>query len=454
MKVPTNEINLATVAAAPSKQAGEAVAPREPWWWVERCVWTARMLTRLTAGESADRVWFSLLDKTDSPVNLRRAYEQVWRNGGSAGADGQTVAHFERHAGAELQRLHESLRDGTYQPQPVRRAWIPKPGSKEQRPLGIPAVRDRIVQGALRHVLEPIFEVEFAEQSYGFRPGRGAKDALRRVDTLLQAGHDWVVDADLKSYFDTIPHERLMVLVKARVADGRVLALVENFLRAGVLEEAKGWQPTERGTPQGGVISPLLANLYLNPLDQQMEAAGWAMVRYADDFVILCRTEAEAQTALAAVQAWVKEAGLTMHPEKTRIVDATQRGGFDFLGYHFERGMKWPRRKSLAKLKERLRAKTSRLEGRSLAVIVADVNRSLRGWYGYFQHSKANTFTTVDGYVRRRLRSMLQWRRDGRGYGLGRAHHRWSNEWFARCGLLSLAAEHEWTRTIVGLRTH
>jgi RNA-directed DNA polymerase len=455
VKKQTNENIPATVTAAtPSKQAGEAAPPREPWWWVERCVWTERMLTRLTSSESADRVWFSLLDKTHAPTNLQSAFTKVWRNGGSAGTDGQTVAHFERHAEAELQRLHESLREGKYRPQPVRRAWIAKPGSTEKRPLGIPAVRDRIVQGALRHVLEPIFEADFAEHSYGFRPGRGAKDALRRVDTLLQAGHDWVVDADLKSYFDTIPHERLLALVKARVADGRVLALVESFLRAGVLEEAKGWQPTGCGTPQGGVISPLLANLYLNPLDHQMTQAGWEMVRYADDFVILCRSEGEAQAALAAVRAWVSEAGLTLHPEKTRIVDATQRGGFDFLGYHFERGMKWPREKSLKKLKEQLRQKTPRLSGRSLAAIVADVNRSLRGWYGYFQHSKANTFEAVDGYVRRRLRSLLEKRRGRTRQGLGAAQQRWPNEWFARRGLLSLAAEHEWTRTIVGIRTH
>jgi RNA-directed DNA polymerase len=449
----TNEQRPVPVAATPPKQAGEA-APREPWAWVERSVWTERMLTRLTASEPANRVWFSLLDKTYAPANLQSACDQVWRNGGSAGADEQTVAHFGRHAEAELQRLHEQLRDGTYRPQPVRRAWIAKPGSKEKRPLGIPAVRDRIVQGALRHVVEPIFEADMAEHSYGFRPGRGAKDALRRVDHLLKAGHDWVVDADLKSYFDTIPHDRLLALVKTRVADGRVLALVESFLRAGVLETAKGWQPTARGTPQGGVISPLLANVYLNPLDHQMAAAGWEMVRYADDFVILCRSEAEAQAALAAVRQWVSEAGLTLHPEKTRVVNAAQPGGFDFLGYHFERGMKWPRKKSLKKLKDRVRAQTSRLDGRSLSAIVADVNRSLRGWYGYFQHSHANTFATVDGYVRRRLRSMLQWRLDGVGKGIGAAHQRWPNEWFAHCGLLSLAAEHEWTRTIVKLRTH
>lgn len=452
MKDPNDETQPAAVAAAtPPKQAGEA---RDPWGWVERCVWTERMLTRLTTSEPANRVWFALVDKTYAPANLQSALQKVWHSGGSAGADEQTVAHIARHAEEELQRLHEQLRAGTYRPQPVRRAWIPKPGSNEKRPLGIPAVRDRIVQGALRHVLELIFETEFAEHSYGFRPGRGAKDALRRVDTLLKAGHEWVVDADLKSYFDTIPHERLLALMKQRVADGRVLALVESFLRAGVLEEAEGWQPTERGTPQGGVISPLLANLYLDPLDHQMAAAGWELVRYADDFVILSRSQAEAQNVLAAVRQWVSEAGLTLHPEKTRIVNARAPGGFDFLGYHFERGMRWPRQKSLEQLKQRVRTKTSRLDGRRLSEIVADVNRTLRGWYGYFQHSKANVFERVDGYVRRRLRSLLQWRLDGVGKGIGAPHQRWPNEWFARRGLLSLKAEHEWTRTIVRLRTH
>jgi len=412
------------------------------------------MLTRLTSGESADRVWFRLWDKTYAPANLARAFEQVWRQGGSAGADAQTVAHFARHADAELARLHTQMRDGTYRPQPVRRAWIPKPGSLEKRPLGIPAVRDRTVQAALRHVLEPIFETEFAAQSYGFRPGRGAKDALRRVDHLLKAGHAWVVDADLKSYFDTIPHARLLALVQARVADGPVLALVESFLRAGVLEENKGWQPTERGTPQGGVISPLLANLYLDPFDHHMARAGWEMVRYADDFVILCRSEAEAQAALAQVREWVAQAGLVLHPEKTRIVNARQPGGFDFLGYHFERGYKWPRAKSLKKLKDRLREKTPRLDGRSLKVIIADVNRTLRGWHGYFQHSLANVFPDVDRFVRRRLRSLLEKRRGHTRQGMGLAHQRWPNQWFANHGLLSLVQLHEFTRIIVKLRTH
>jgi RNA-directed DNA polymerase len=444
----------APVPRASAAQQVGAARDHDRWWWVERHVWTERMLTRLTSGESADRVWFRLWDKTYAPANLQSAFEKVMSKGGCAGADQQTVAHFGRQAEAELAWLHAQLRDGKYRPQPVRRAWIPKPGSNEQRPLGIPAVRDRIVQGALRHVLEPIFEPEFAEQSYGFRPGRGAKDALRRVDRLLKAGHDWVVDADLKSYFDTIPHDRLLALVKARVADGPVLALVESFLRAGVLETAKGWHPTERGTPQGGVISPLLANLYLNPFDHEMAGAGWELVRYADDFVILCRSEAEAQAALSQVRDWMHGAGLELHPEKTRIVNAKQPGGFDFLGYHFERGMKWPRAKSLKQLKERVRAKTPRLNGGSLKAIVTDVNRTLRGWYGYYQHSQASVFSNLDGYVRRRLRSLLEKRRGYTRQGLGQAHHRWPNAWFAQQGLLSLAAEHEWTRTIVKLRTH
>ena len=294
--------------------------------------------------------------------------------------DGQTVGQFDTHAEAELARLAEPRRGGTDRPHPARRVWIPKPGSREQRPLGIPAVRDRVVPSALRHVVEPIFETEFAGHSDGFRPGRGGKDARRRVDALRQSGRVWVVDADLKSYFDPIPHDRLLALVQERIADGRVLALIESYLRAGVLEELKGWPPTGRGTPQGAVISPLRANLYLNPLDHLMEKSGGAMGRYADDFVILCRTEAEAQTALAEVRAWVTEAGLTLPPTKTRLVDASAPGGFDFLGYHFERGLKGPRPKSLDQRRERWRAKTRRMAGCSLKAILGDVNRSRRGW--------------------------------------------------------------------------
>ena len=292
----------ASVAATLPQPAGEAPARRDPLWWVERCVWTEAMWSRLASGEPASQVWFRLWDKTYAPANLQRAYEKVRRNGGSAGADEQTLAHFERHAERELQRLHEELRTGTYRPQPARRVWIPKPGSTEQRPLGIPAVLGphRARRAATRPGTDLRDEHGRAQLRLPSRTrGQGRAAPHFEISNLKfqisEAGHVHVVDADLKSYFDTIPHERLMALVKQRVADGRVLALVESFLRAGVLEEARGWQATERGTPQGGVISPLLANLYLNPFDHQMAAAGWEMVRYADDFVILCRSRAEAE---------------------------------------------------------------------------------------------------------------------------------------------------------------
>lgn len=444
----------ATVAAT-SQQAGEATARREPWWWVERCVWTDAMLSRLASRVPSEQVWFRLWDKVYAPANLQRAFEKARRKGGCAGVDEQSLAQFARQEKRELDLLHEQLRLGTYRPQPARRVWIAKPGSVEQRPLGIPAVRDRVAQGALRHVLEPIFETEFAEQSYGFRPGRGAKDALRRVDALLKAGRAHVVDADLKSYFDTIPHDRLMALLKRRVADGRVLALVESFLGAGVMEETRGWQASERGTPQGGVISPLLANIYLNPLDHLMAGRGWEMVRYADDFVILCQSRAEAEEALAAVQAWVSEAGLQLHPEKTRITDASQKGGgFDFLGYHFERGHRWPRAKSLRQFKEKMKNHTRRNQGRSWKEIVRGINLSLRGWMEYYQHSVGNVFAPLDGFIRRRLRSLLEKRRGRTRHGTGMSQLKWNNEWLARHGLLSLKELHDRKKTIAAMRPH
>jgi RNA-directed DNA polymerase len=398
------------------------------------------MLTALEEGVKGG-VWFSLIDKVYAERTLRVAWEHVNANSGAAGVDHVTVAMYEGDLDRNLAALAIQLRDGTYRPQPIRRTWIDKPGSREQRPLGIPTVRDRVVQTALRLVLEPIFERTFAAQSYGFRPGRGCKDALRRVDALLTAGHTWVVDADLRRYFDTIPHARLMERVREQVADGRVLALVEAFLTQHVMDDLTTWLP-EEGTPQGAVISPLLANIYLHPLDQHMAAAGYEMVRYADDFVILCGSEADAQHALSLITTWVEAAGLTLHPEKTRIVDATQHGGFDFLGYHFERGRHWPRTKSLAKLKDTLRAKTPRRRGESLAVIIDDVNRSVRGWFEYFKHSRRYTFSPLDAWIRMRLRSILRRRQHRVGRGRGRDHQRWPNAFFAAQGLFSLTTAH------------
>jgi RNA-directed DNA polymerase len=412
-----------------AKQAGEV---RARWAWAEPCVWTERMLTALEEGVKGG-VWFSLIDKVSAPRVLRWAFEQVSRNGGAAGVDHETTVMYEQRLERHTEYLSRTLKEGSYQPDAVRRVMIPKPGSSEKRPLGIPTVRDRVVQKAMLATIEPIFEREFAEQSYGFRPGRGCKRALRRVEQLLRAGYTWVVDADLQKYFDTIRHEVLMQLVAERIADGRVLKLIEKYLQQGVLENMREWQP-ETGTPQGAVISPLLSNIYLNPLDHLLAASGTEMVRYADDFVLLCRSENEAQRALALVQQWTVRVGLTLHPEKTRIVEATQRGGFDFLGYHFERGYKWPRKKSLKKFKDTIRSKTKRTNGQSLQVIIANVNRSAKGWYEYFKHSHHFTFKPLDQFIRTRLRSIIRQRSGRRGMSRGGESKDWTNDFFAHQG--------------------
>jgi RNA-directed DNA polymerase len=385
-------------------------------------------------------VWFSLIDKVYSAANLSASYAKVAANGGAAGIDHVTVEEFTRQLSGNLGKLATQLADQTYRPQAVRRVQIPKPGTKEKRPLGIPTVRDRVVQGALRHVLEPIFERQFAEHSYGFRPNRGCKDALRRVDDLLKRGYRYVVDVDLKSYFDTIPHDQLLAEVRQHIADRRVLGLIAAFLQAEILEGAQHWTP-DRGAPQGAVLSPLLSNLYLNPLDHLMAERGYAMTRYADDLVIQCRSRAEAEQALQLVQTWVAERGLTLHPTKTKIVDA-ETEGFEFLGYRFVKHRRFPRKKSLAKFRDAIRGKTSRTSGRSLNAIIADVNRTLRGWFEYFKHSHRTVFADQDGWVRMRLRSILRKRSGRRGRGRGRDHQRWPNAYFAERGLFSLKTAH------------
>jgi RNA-directed DNA polymerase len=420
-----------------AKQAGEI---RARWPWVKPEVWTERMLAALEEGVKGGK-WFSLIDKVYDPRTLRIAFGQVKANNGAPGEDHQTIEMFEDHLEENISRLSEELRSGRYQPRAIQRKYIPKPGSQEKRPLGIPTVRDRVVQGAIRMVIEPIYERDFHEESYGFRPGRGCKDALRRVDRLLKEGNTWVVDADLKSYFDTIPHDRLLKLVADKVSDGRLLELTEAFVKQRVTESMKSWTP-ECGTPQGAVLSPLLSNVYLDPLDHHMGRRKAEMVRYADDFVILCRSEKEALDALEMVREWTAENGLSLHPGKTRVVDVTQKGGFDFLGYHFERGYRWPRKKSLNKLKDTVRGKTKRTNGTSLQKIVLDVNATLAGWFEYFKHSYKTTFRPLDSWIRMRLRSILRKRQGGRGRGRGSDHQRWPNAFFAKLGLFSLAAAH------------
>lgn len=399
------------------------------------------MLQALENGVKGGK-WFSLMDKVWKQENLSQAWMQAWLNQGSAGVDGQSIGQFSARLSQEIGKLHRELKEDRYVALPVRRCWIPKPGSRDKRPLGIPAVRDRIVQGAIRNVMEPILEREFAEHSYGFRPGRGCKDALRRVQHLLEGGNSWVVDVDLKSYFDTIPHDKLMERVEERISDGRLLRLIESYLKAGVMDGMKGWEPTEGGTPQGAVISPLLANLYLNELDHQIAAAGYQMTRYADDFVVQCRSQERANAALEQISQWAQANGLTVHPTKTRIVDATQRGGFDFLGYHFERGLKWPRQKSMDKFKDKIRHLTGRTQGQSMSEVIAELNPTLRGWFAYFQHSHWTVFEELDGWIRMRLRSILRNYQGKKGRGRGSDHQRWPNAYFDKLGFFSLERAH------------
>jgi RNA-directed DNA polymerase len=410
-------------------------------WWAEASIWTDRMVSALGNGVKGGK-WFSLIDKVHRPATLDIAWRSVARNKGAAGVDRMSIERFQAQEARYLRELHEELKAGTYRPHPVKRVEIPKADGKT-RPLGIPAVRDRVAQAALKMVIEPVFEVQFRPGSFGFRPGLGCKDALREVNRLIEEGHTHAVDADLKGYFDSIPHDRLMTLVAGSISDGRVLSLIELFLKQDIMSETARWTPAA-GTPQGAVLSPLLANLYLHPLDCLMEDNGYRMVRYADDFVILCRTAAEARSALTLVETWVTANGLTLHPNKTRVGDCSQPGqGFEFLGYRFEAGTRRVRQKSLIALKDRIRAKTGRSRGDSLARIVADLNPVLRGWFGYFKHARPafTLFRSLDQMVRRRLRAIL--RKQDRRHGVGRAladHLMWPNAFFAEQGLFTLTA--------------
>lgn len=387
-------------------------------------------------------VWFSLIDKMYRPQVLLAAWHQVRNKGRAVGSDHQSPEQFEKHLEKNLGKLEEELRTGTYRPRPIRRTYIDKPGSKEKRPLGIPTVRDKVVQTALKMVIEPIFEHQFIDTSFGFRPGKGCKNALGKVEQLLKAGYTHVVDADLKSYFETIGHEHLMQLVQQHIADSRVLELIQGFLKQQILEDLRLWTP-ETGSPQGAVISPLLSNIYLHGVDKAMKEAGYEMVRYADDFVILCKSREQAQSALAHVAELVRELGLTLHGDKTSLVDTGQTGeGFEFLGYHFENGTRWPRKKSLNKFKDAIRRKTRRSNGRSMVQIIDDVNKVSKGWFEYFKHSHWKTFKPLDGWIRRRFRSILRGYHKGKGISRGKDNIRWPNKYFQDLGYFSLYDTH------------
>lgn len=399
------------------------------------------MLATLEQGVRGGK-WFSLIDKVYRPQTLQQAWRRVASKGGASGVDRQSIEHFAQGAERYLEELSEALRTGTYRAQAVRGVEIPK-GSGGTRRLGIPTIKDRIVQTAVKMVIEPIFEQEFWPTSYGFRPQRGCKDALRAVDEALRAGHCWVVDADIARYFDSIPHEALMRCVEQRISDGRILQLLEQWLAQQVLMQLQCWTPMS-GTPQGAVISPLLANVYLHDLDVQLSRRGYRMVRYADDFVVLCDTQSEAQRAFEQVQAWMQAHGLQLHAQKSRIGDCRIPGcGFEFLGYRFEGGRREVRRKSLQALKDRIRKHTRRRGGKSLAQVMEVLNPMLRGWFGYFKHAHIHTFGRLDGFIRRRLRALLRAHARRAGRGATRAdHQRWPNAYFTERGLFTLLPAH------------
>jgi RNA-directed DNA polymerase len=431
----TNEAKKTAAVRESAKQAAEAAPMKRP--KAEALVWTERMVAALVNGVKGGK-WFGLIDKVYAPKTLELAWQKVRANHGAAGVDGQSVKAFGANAAKYLEELGQEIRENRYRPQPVKRVEIPKSDGKK-RPLGIPSVKDRIVQAATKMVIEPIFEHQFLDMSYGFRPGRGCKDALREVDGLIKDGYTFVVDADLKGYFDSIPQDKLLERIKERISDGRVIDLIDSWLKQDVMHGMERWTPTG-GTPQGAVVSPLLANVYLHPLDEAIRMDGYRMVRYADDFVILCRTREEAEAALEKVRTWVTANGLTLHPDKTRVGNCANWGeGFDFLGYRFEAGRRTVREKSLKAFKDKVRGKTRRTQGRSLNAIIVDLNPVLRGWFEYFKHARPKTFETLDGFIRRRLRAVLRKREKRPGFGHNFDDHtRWPNTFFAEEGLFAL----------------
>ncbi len=382
----------------------------------------------LAAKRSRNRRFHALYDRIFRPDVLRRAWQEVRENGGSAGVDGVTIEEVERQGVDEfLDGIRQDLMAGRYRPQPVLRGYVPKPDGG-QRPLGIPTVRDRVVQQACKIVIEPIFEANFQDSSYGFRPKRSAQQAVKAVKKALICGW-WVVDADIQSYFDTIDHTLLMSLVERRISDRRVLKLIRQWLKGGVVEEGRR-QPTEMGTPQGGVISPLLANIYLHVLDmywaERYTALG-ELYRYADDFVIVCRTKNQAEEALQAIRQVMRRLRLTLHPTKTRVVYMGQEG-FDFLGFHFHK-MKakktrkllpymWPSQKAMKAVRREVHELTRRQRlAEGLEEIVRHLNPVIRGWRNYFQiGNSTKRLQDLDRYVQRRLRRLIRAMRGTRGH--------------------------------------
>ena len=376
----------------------------------------------------------SLVDKVYSRKNLHLAWERVRANHGASGTDGITIEEFEANLDKNLERLHQELRDKTYQAQPVRRLEIPKRGAPgKTRPLGIPQVYDRVCQQAIVNRLEPIFEKVFDPSSFGYRKGRKTSDALAKIWREVEAGNEWIVDADLKDYFGSVDHDRLMTLVAQQIADSRVLKLIQQVLKAGYEEQGKRF-PTPRGTPQGGVISPLLSNILLTPFDKEMRRKGYRLTRWADDWVVTCRTRAEAKQVLAQAAKILEKLGVTLNGEKTRIVNIAH--GFEFLGFKIGRGKgrfsisrdkitsklnarnlyAIPTQKSVTRFKDQIRTWTKRKTPLTMGDLIAKINPVIRGWGNYYRRSHVRRrFNQLDQWIIRRLWShrYKRWRNTG-----------------------------------------
>jgi RNA-directed DNA polymerase len=376
----------------------------------------------------------SLIDKVYKRKNLEMAWEKVKANRGSGGVDGQNLEAFEAQLDQQLDRLQRELKEDTYQPLPVRQHPIPKrdkPG--EYRMLGIPAIYDRVCQQALLNRLDPIFEPLFDDASFGYRRGRSAKDALRKVWKEIQGGSEWIVDADLRDFFGSVDHEKLLTLVAHQVADGRVIRLIRAMLKAGSCGQGQFF-PSERGTPQGGVASPLLSNILLTPFDREMRLRGYQLTRFADDWVITCKSAAEARAAMDAARRILKQLGVELHPQKTRIVHV--RYGFEFLGYKIKSGWRklhlpaskirsqarqgalyaYPKEKSIRRFMDQVRQRTARMIPLNTTELIAELNPLLRGWGEYYKRAQVRKlFQRLDGWIRRRIWShrYRRWRNPG-----------------------------------------
>jgi len=405
--------------------------------------WTEEMVAALPRYRAEGRKWFQMYDKIADERTLRLAWERInARTTGEArlrgaGLDGMNMEAFAVLADSRLPAMAGELKARTWKPTPVKRHWIPKPGSNKKRPLGLPTIADKVVQEAVRGVIEPIWEEQFLDGSHGFRPGRSTDSACRMMEMHLEQGRVWVVDADISGCFDNISHKAIAKLLERRLADGRVVWVIEAMLKAGVME---GWSlnRTSAGTPQGGVISPLLCNIVLHELDTRLEAEGIAWVRYADDFVLLCETREQAERAHDIAAQALAPLGLRLNGEKTRIVHLDE--GFDFLGWRYKGRQRWPRDKSVKAFRQKAKLKTLRNRPGSIEAVCAELEPLLRGFFNYFRNgNSARTFSHVTGWLRRRLRGMLRKRQYGKsGISTRMEHFVWPNAYFAAKGLFDL----------------